>query len=842
MGRVEARYALALAAPVALAAICAGASCFARIRTGVPQWSALGAGAVLYGLADGFGAAGHTGRFAPGAALALSAIGFTLANLLFLISLLWFAGAPRIRLVRVAAADVALVLASCVAVAWCVVLGPIATIGSLPFHVPHFEVIYVVEDALMVLASVVLVHQVGGQCQPLRSAGHLATAIVLIVVGDVVDCCAIKMLWGGGFTLAGALWAIGMLQLLLGILEAEAPVEAPAQVPTTRVEPAWSFAATVVTVGSTLLILLCEVAAHGFVGPVSLSVAGALMAAYLARQWAAMFQSSRLLRQNVAYSNRLRGFNSELEETVERRTRYLRAVHSIAAATRATLDESEVLDLCLKGTVDALRAEGGCIFVDGRDEPSCVAGNAAPLPSIAERVSQWRTDRLAPELEPGLYSLLGIAGSKAEPLALIVVWRHTYDFTDEDNELIDSVGMELEAALHNARVHEEAAAAADRDPLTGLLNHRAMHQRLATEISRSRRDGRPLAAMMLDLNDFKIFNDTFGHPVGDEVLRHVASTLLACIRDFDLAGRYGGDEFVLVLPGADRDTAAQIGERIRSSLYEGGFESEAGETPLRITYGLAVCPDDAINRKDLLALADADLYRAKQHRGPDIGDGVDLRSGLVGIPAFAALDALVTSLDQRDRYTRRHSEDVTRYALAMAEALGWSGDDLQAVRIAALLHDMGKVGVPEHLLRKPGSFTHEETEAMQRHPEVGYVLARPLDAGTPVEDGIRYHHERWDGRGYPGRLSRMEIPPIARLLAVADAFSAMTTHRPYRRALEPDEALQTLRNGAGSQWDPAMVETFIHARQTMAPPADLRDARSPHQHDAPALPSPSAAR
>ena len=816
LGRADERYALALAAPVAMALLGAAACYRARARTSVAQWGLMGLGAGTYAVACAIGALVHSGPVSPPPMLAFVGTAFALAYLVFIITLLRFAGVLRGNAPALRSADAALIFGSCFAVAWSVLLGPIATVKSLPHHIFIFALIYLVEDTLLVLAAVVLIQKSGGRCRPLVTAGRVAAAMIFLVVGDVLDVCAIRMGWGAGFTFAGGLWIIGLYELYIAATRAEKTDGGAPQPHTTRAEPTYSFAATTITIGAAVLILLCEVSARGSVGTASLGVAGALMAAYLFRQWAAMSQTNRLLRENVAYSDRLKGFNAELEETVVRRTRYLKALHAITANTKATLDEHQVLSLCLAGTVDALLADGGCVFLDESSTPAVVAGDEASLDAISRRVDQWRAnqDTTAQRHVDGLFSLLGVAGRGSNPLALMAVWRHDRGFTAEENQLMDSIGLELEAALNNARLHELAAAAADRDPLTGLLNHRAMQQRLAFEISRCRREDRPLAAIMLDLNDFKIFNDTFGHPVGDDVLRHVAETLTSCTRGFDLVARYGGDEFALGLPGADHETAREIGERIRISLYENGFNSAAGELPLRISYGIAVCPDDAINRKDLLALADADLYRAKQTIGASRAGSENLRAGLDSIPSFTVLDSLVSALDQRDRYSRRHSEEVTLCALSIAEDLNWPAKDLRSLRIAGLLHDVGKVGVPEHLLRKPGRFSEEEHEAMRHHSAIGHMLARSLHAGEMVENAIRHHHERWDGQGYPCSLAGEGIPEIARLLAVADAYSAMTTHRPYRRALDPPDALQLLRNGAGTQWDPEMVAAFERSQAT----------------------------
>jgi HD-GYP domain-containing protein (c-di-GMP phosphodiesterase class II) len=181
---------------------------------------------------------------------------------------------------------------------------------------------------------------------------------------------------------------------------------------------------------------------------------------------------------------------------------------------------------------------------------------------------------------------------------------------------------------------------------------------------------------------------------------------------------------------------------------------------------------------------------------------------------FMMLNALVTAVDNKDRYTRRHSDDVLTYSVQIAEGLGLDDETLFTVRIAALLHDVGKIGVPDSILRKPGKLTEEEFAAIKQHPSMGAIIVSSVPGFEATLDAVRYHHERWDGKGYPSGLAGEDIPLIGRLMAVADAYSAMTTDRPYRKAMASSRAEEILRGGAGSQWDPACVEAFFKARES----------------------------
>ena len=363
----------------------------------------------------------------------------------------------------------------------------------------------------------------------------------------------------------------------------------------------------------------------------------------------------------------------------------------------------------------------------------------------------------------------------------------------------------------------EALERADRDPLTGLPNHAAFHKRLAGEADRARRDGTPLALLLMDLDNFKFFNDAYGHSTGDDLLRQVAQVLNCGLGPVGTLSRFGGDEFALLLPGATRAEAARLAGELREAVGRVGYAPPGSPTqiPLSLSVGLSCLPDDGPSRLDLLEAADARLRVARS--GGDEGGALRLRQDMAhSIEGFTLLDALVTAVDNKDRYTRSHSEDVLAYALETARALGLDARTQHVVEIAALLHDVGKIGVPDSILRKPGLLTDEEFGAVRQHPMMGAVIVGAVPGFEDTLDAVRHHHERWDGRGYPWGLRGEETPLLARLLSVADAYSAMTTDRPYRKGMEPGKALRILQEGAGTQWDPACVAAFLGSRQGKA--------------------------
>ena len=357
----------------------------------------------------------------------------------------------------------------------------------------------------------------------------------------------------------------------------------------------------------------------------------------------------------------------------------------------------------------------------------------------------------------------------------------------------------------------DALERADHDPLTGLINHRAFHKRLEEQSEAARREDRPLSLLLVDLNDFKFFNDAYGHLAGDDVLRRVASALLTAQRAGDTLARFGGDEFALLMPGATEAEAAQAAEALRAAVARVGYRPPGHDAaiPLSLSVGAASAPQDGAGRVALLGAADARL-RVAQSGGDDEGQAMRLRRGMTrSVEGFSMLDALVTAVDNKDRYTRRHSEDVMAYSVRIARALGLDARTQHVVEVAALLHDVGKIGVPDAILRKPGRLTEEEFAAVKQHPMMGSVIVGAVPGFEATLDAVRHHHERWDGEGYPFGLRGEEIPLAARLMAVADAYSAMTTDRPYRKGMELTKARLLLEEGAGTQWDPACVAAFL---------------------------------
>lgn len=379
------------------------------------------------------------------------------------------------------------------------------------------------------------------------------------------------------------------------------------------------------------------------------------------------------------------------------------------------------------------------------------------------------------------------------------------------------IGRQVLALLENRELNRRTEALATTDPLTGVCNHRTFHLRLLEEAARAERDNQVFVVAMLDLDNFKFFNDAYGHAAGDDVLRRVTRALLENTLPGDTVGRFGGDEFALILPlntvGVLHQGMSSRGvqESLEASLAALFFLPPGGssEIPLTISLGVAVFPGEAASPLEALELADRRLMYAKTGGGSDNPADALYHDLALSLSGFPMLNALVTAVDNKDRYTRRHSEDVLTYSLQIADCLQLNAETRRTLQIAALLHDVGKIGVPDRVLRKPGALTDEEYQSVQQHPAMGAAIVGAVPGFEGTLETVRHHHERWDGGGYPDGLSGTETPFLARLVAVADAFSAMTTDRPYRKGMERGKALRILEEGAGTQWDPECVEALL---------------------------------
>ena len=379
--------------------------------------------------------------------------------------------------------------------------------------------------------------------------------------------------------------------------------------------------------------------------------------------------------------------------------------------------------------------------------------------------------------------------------------------TSETLQALRAFANHAMSAVESARQLELMRHLAEHDPLTGLRNRRGLQEHIDAEIARAG----TVAVMVCDLDNFKRVNDTLGYVEGDEALRRFAGVLAAA---GGRAARLGGEEFAVVLPGCDEEAALAAGDRVRAAVASAFADFP---WPVTTSVGIAVSGPGAEDASQLLRAATRAVFGAKRlGRDRCVAYHAEALESLLGTldetgaasEQLAAAMLLAETLDMRDVGTARHSQTVGRYAEEIARALGLTETRVERIRAAGVLHDIGKLGVADAVLKKPGALTDEEWAEMRRHPELG---ARILDHANlrDISAWVLAHHERIDGRGYPHGLAGEAIPLEARILAVADAYEAMTADRAYRAALGHDAAQQELRDGSGTQFDPQVVGAFL---------------------------------
>lgn len=357
--------------------------------------------------------------------------------------------------------------------------------------------------------------------------------------------------------------------------------------------------------------------------------------------------------------------------------------------------------------------------------------------------------------------------------------------------------------------------AARTDPLTGLLNDRGFEEAFGVELERARRADRGLSLIVGDLDRFEQVNDRLGRATGDEVLRAVGARIRATKRSWDVAARVGGEEFALLAPDTDEHGAYALAERLRLEIEQ--MSEPAGVGRLSASFGIVSFPIHGQTSDALLQAADQALYAAKRlGRNRAVISSAEVPGILARAPRgredaqveLATLLALAEALDVRDSGSATHSQRVGRYAELIARELGLGPDAIERVRVAGVLHDVGRVGVPDELLVKAGPLSEEEWRWIRGHPAVGARMLETTDFAD-IGEWILAHHERPDGTGYPSGRTAAEVPIEASILAVADAYEAMTAERPYRAALDPAAAGDELRRGAGSQFEERVVEAIL---------------------------------
>jgi len=375
----------------------------------------------------------------------------------------------------------------------------------------------------------------------------------------------------------------------------------------------------------------------------------------------------------------------------------------------------------------------------------------------------------------------------------------------------NSLAEQLAAARQRISELEATLARLEhRDPVTGtLLSLRSFRAQLELDTARADRYGRPLSVALLDVDRFRQLNLEHGYAAGDALLAGLGHLISESTRMNDLACRTGGDEFAILLGETGGPEALEAIQRILVELEDLEIGPVRG---ISVSVGVAgLTPGD--KPEALLAAAASALEEARAAGGsqavlfkPAIAEGVP---DLADLGQGSVIAALASALEERDRYTGEHSETVVDLTAKVGEALAINIDEIEQVRTAALLHDIGKVGVPDEILHKPGTLDEREWEVMRQHPVIGERILRAIPGFGAIARMVRHEHERWDGRGYPDGLAGNAIPVGSRIILACDAYHAMTSDRPYRKAMPHAHAMKELSGNAGSQFDPDVVQALV---------------------------------
>lgn len=418
------------------------------------------------------------------------------------------------------------------------------------------------------------------------------------------------------------------------------------------------------------------------------------------------------------------------------------------------------------------------------------------------------------------------------------IWR---DITEQKEAERELQLLNRELLKSNRKLHRLSL----KDPHTGLYNHRFFEEIIRSEFYRAKRYVQPLSMIMIDIDYFKSINDAYGHEFGDLVLKQFAKKIRKLVRLHDFVIRFGDEEFVLLLPGVNRAGVLDLAQRLLDSIRTCNFGNGENSATLRVSAAVVSYPEDNIFRDiDFIELTDKILNKVKECGGDRVYSSMDLERGktadrdryeeitdvkrlkqrLEKVTKQAnqslveSIFAFAKAIELKDQYTGDHVESTVNYATAVARRLDLCKDDILLVRQASMIHDLGKIGIEEKILLKKGRLTKKEFDKIREHPKIGVDIIRPVQFLHALIPLILYHHERWDGKGYPCGLKGKEIPIGARIIAIADVYHALISDRPYRKALPEERSIKIVKENSSTQFDPLVVDAFLNILQDSLKP------------------------
>ena len=588
--------------------------------------------------------------------------------------------------------------------------------------------------------------------------------------------------------------------------------------------------------------------------------------------------------------------NARLFQEQRTKARHLSLLNLISRDAIATLNPDEVLAKIAEQLENGLTYDGiGIAQLDYTTRELTIAAEGGKRRGqIGKRLplDTGLIGQVARTGKAGIFRGAGGAQSSAKPVlpesqaamalpifygehlhgVLYVETLERVEFSDEESLLLRTLADLIAGALHNALSFQKAQEQAITDGLTGVKTHRFFMEALSSEWKRSSRAGRSFALVLMDLDRFKFVNDFYGHLEGDLVLQRVGQILETNCRRSDVVARYGGDEFVILMPETAMEQARQLSSKLRGWV---AADPLLREKNISASFGIASYPLHGSSPQELIQVADASMYLSKHQGGNTVStaDHVDpkearrwkrdvleaylgvtlkrlfatgpeafeeiyqrLRQFSDSLPATEAsgptadgpnalpqsildtVTSLAYAIDAKDQYTQGHSQKVSAYAALLAEAVGMSDAEVEEIRLGAVLHDVGKVGIPEQILNKSGPLNHEEWETMKTHVLYGGRLLEPLAALARIRQMVLHHHEFFDGSGYPESLAGKDIPLGARIITIADSYDTITSDRSYKKGRTAEEALTELERCANSQFDPELIQAFVRAMRAQANP------------------------